>query len=421
MSRFISELVESIRIAVEQVNAHKMRSILTALGVIIGIVAVTMMGTAIKGIDKGFQNSLDMLGTDVFYVEKWPWRDVGDDWIKYRNRPNMQASYARELNEIIANTPNSKLFIAAPFVWSRQRLEYGDRDIDDVDTLGTNADARFIGTGDIAYGRGFTDAESVSGRNVAILGWDVANTLFPAGPEYAIGERIKIRRIKFEVIGVNERQGSFLGLQSFDKNAIIPLPALRKFFYNRWWDTTSIRVKANEGVDMEEAKQELIGAMRRVRALEPGEENDFEINQSDTIEDQLGPIKSGIAIAGFFVTGLALFVGAIGIMNITFVSVKERTREIGTRRALGARKRAILTQFLIEAVAICLIGGLLGLLASYGIKEWVARSAPDFPMVFSGDLIVFAVVVSVFTGIASGFAPALQAANLDPAEALRHE
>jgi putative ABC transport system permease protein len=208
-------------------------------------------------------------------------------------------------------------------------------------------------------------------------------------------------------------------MMSFDQRAVIPLAALKRFYRAKWGD--QIRVAAKEGVDMDAAEDELTGIFRRLRALDPEEENDFEMNRSAIIEEQLGPVKSGIALAGFFVTGLALFVGAIGIMNITFVSVKERTREIGTRRAIGARRQAILLQFLMEAVSICLIGGLIGLGIAYTLQSAISTAFPDFPFTFSSDLVMLATFLSVATGVVSGLAPAWQAARLDPAIALRHE
>ena len=172
---------------------------------------------------------------------------------------------------------------------------------------------------------------------------------------------------------------------------------------------------------MDEAKAELIGDMRRVRSLLPDQEDDFAISTQDSFKQALNPIKTGIAVAGLFITGLALFVGAIGIMNITFVSVRERTREIGTRKALGARRRTILLQFLIEAVAICLVGGLAGLVFSYLLFQGVAAAFPSFPVEFSMGLVITGLIISVVTGVVSGFAPAWSASRLDPVIALRYE
>ncbi|NBD37227.1 MAG: FtsX-like permease family protein [Verrucomicrobia bacterium] len=360
-----------------------------------------------------------MIGQDILYLEKWPWSDVGDNWMKYRNRPNIDLGDAREINEWIARRPDSALRLAVPSKLAFSTLKREDRSISDIYTHGTTADFALMSTADLLVGRFFTGAENESRRFVIILGYDVADTLFPEGAARAPGEEVKLRGRTFEVIGVLERQGSFLGLQSFDNQVILPRGALERFY---GWDRRNhIRVQAKAGVPLERAVDEVTGLYRRIRGLEPGEENDFEINRSEAIEQELGPIKSGIALAGFFVTGLALFVGAIGIMNITFVSVRERTREIGTRRAIGARRRAILLQFLIEAVAICLLGGVIGLGCAFGLKTAIGSAFPSFPFTFSGDLVFLAFVLSVLTGVASGLAPAWQAARLDPANALRHE
>lgn len=421
--RLINDLEESARIAGEQLSEHKVRSLLTALGVIIGVWAVILIGVGMNGLDTGFKNSLSMLGDDHFYIEKFPWRGVGDEWRKYARRPDFQSSDANELNNIIANTPNSGLLIAVPTVGFQRGISYGDTSANNIQYTATTADFGHISTANIENGRFFTTTEESSGQNVAVLGSSVVKALFPDETDGALGKRVKIANIKFTVIGTLEEQGAFLGLQSFDNQVIIPLRTARKFFVGerRRGNGVSLRVVKKPETELEDARDEIIGAMRRVRGLLPGEENDFDANASDAVEDTIGPVKAGIAIAGFVITGLALFVGAIGIMNITFVSVKERTKEIGTRRAIGARRSSILTQFLIEAVSICLLGGLVGLLLAFISKAVLDHFAPQFPASFSIDLMILAVGLSVTTGILSGFIPALMASKLEPANALRHE
>ena len=416
MTRLLYEFTESFRIAFAQIRANAMRSILTALGVIIGIVAVTLMGTAINGIDIGFENSLAMLGEDVLYVQKWPWSNV-DDWWNYINRPPIRTELAERLNRVIEQTPNSLLEVAVPVGGRGAAVKAGENRVSGVTIVGTTADYSRISTTEIADGRLFNEVEANAGRQIAVLGSTVAEQLFPN--RSALDQTVDIRGQHFTVIGVLAKQGEFLGLFSFDNQVIVPLNALRKYYGARM--EVQLRVKVKDKTKLIEAADELVGAMRRVRAQLPGERDNFSVNQQQAFKAQLDPIKSGIALAGLFITGLALFVGAIGIMNITFVSVKERTKEIGTRKALGARRFTILLQFLIEAVSISLIGGIVGLVLTYGTCLAIKSSMPALPIEFSVGLVIVSMVVSIVTGIVSGFAPAWGASRLDPVVALRYE
>jgi putative ABC transport system permease protein len=296
-------------------------------------------------------------------------------------------------------------------------VKAGENKVSGVFTIGTTADYGRLISADFSEGRLFNDTEAAGGRPVCVLGFDVAEALFQN--RSSIDQTVMIGGHPFTVIGVVAKQGSFLGLFSFDNQAILPLEAFRKYFSVR--RGAEIRVKITDKTRVADAREELTGAMRRVRAQLPGERDNFNINEQGAFKAQLDPIKQGIALAGLFITGLSLFVGAIGIMNITFVSVKERTKEIGTRKALGARRRTILLQFLIEAVSICLIGGFGGLGLTYGLVLAVGAAFPAIPVEFSVSLVFISMAVSIFTGIISGFAPAWGASRLDPVVALRYE
>ena len=415
--QFRYETAESLKMAVFQIRANKIRSFLTALGVIIGIVAITMMGTAINGIDRGFDKSLAMLGYDVIYVQKSSWTTMGQ-WWRYRNRPDLKPEYADQINRIIADNPRSELLLSVPQMSTYQAsAKYRDRILEQVFSLGTNHDYLQTAAGGLSAGRFFTASESAGSAMVCVIGDDIATGLFPN--EQALDKSIQLKNRTYRIIGIFRKQGKFLGLFSFDNQIIMPLGAFQKAYGKNMF--TTIRVKIKNQTHIEESKEELLGLMRRIRRLPAGKEEDLSINEQKAFKSQLDPIKNGIAIAGIFITGMSLFVGAIGIMNITFVSVKERTREIGLRKALGARRKTILLQFLIESVMICLIGGFIGLVTALLITLGIEKIVPDFPIQFSLDLVLASLAVSVITGIISGLAPAVTASKLDPADSLRYE
>ena len=416
MKRFIYELSESWKIAVAQMRANKTRSMLTALGVIIGIVAVTLMGTAISGISIGFDKSMSVFGDDVLYVGQWPWKRV-DDWWNYRDRRKIKTEYAEPINRMIAQTPNSNLTVAVPTSSVYRSVKYADSEVNNILIRGTVSDYLITSTFDFKEGRFFNELESRGGANVCVVGYDVADALFPSASP--IDKSVLINGQPFKVIGVISRQGTFLGLFSLDAIVVMPLPAFQKYFTAK--SEADILVKVKDKTKLADAEDELTGIMRRVRGLPPEKKDDFSINEQQALKSTLDPIKNSIAIAGLFITGLSLFVGAIGIMNITFVSVKERTKEIGTRKALGARRRTILLQFLIESTALCLLGGLIGLSFAYLMCFLIGAAFPSFPIHFSTDLVVVSMIVAVLTGLISGFAPAWSASRLDPVTALRYE
>ena len=416
MKRFLYELGESWKIAAAQMRSNLTRSTLTALGVIIGIIAVTLMGTAVNGISIGFDKSMAVLGDDVLYVTQWPWKPV-DDWWNYRDRKKIKTEYAETLNRMIAATPNSNLVVAVPTSNFMRSIKYGGNQVNNVFVLGTTSDFIITSTIDCTAGRFFNELESRDGANVVVIGYDVADALFPS--ENPIDKSVLINGQLFKVIGVNTRQGTFLGLFSWDSMVAMPLGAFNKYFSAK--SESDVRVKVKDKTRLADAKDELIGLMRRVRGLPPEKKDDFSINEQQAFKSTLDPVKNTIAIAGLFITGLSLFVGAIGIMNITFVSVKERTKEIGTRKALGARRRTILLQFLIESTALCLLGGFIGLAFAYLMCFGIGKAFPSFPIHFSVGLVLISMIVSILTGLFSGFAPAWTASRLDPVAALRYE
>jgi putative ABC transport system permease protein len=302
----------------------------------------------------------------------------------------------------------------APVADTSQRIQYQRRHSDNVTILGTTDQFLYTGNLSMSEGRFLTPAESAGGRPVCVIGFQVATNLFPR--ESPLGNKIMIGPRAFEIIGVLDKLGSFIDGTSFDNQAIIPLNQFNTVFMT--YPDYQIQVKANEPGQLEEAKEELRIAMRRVRRVAPNEPDDFSINQQDQILDMFHQIAGTIAAIGLFITGLSLFVGGIGIMNIMFVSVAERTKEIGIRKAIGAKRRTILVQFLIEAACICVLGGVIALSIAWPITLVMQKFMPArlSPLVVS-----IALLVSLITGVVSGFLPAWRAARMNVVDALRNE
>ena len=403
----VSIFIESFRIALNSIFSNKSRSILTALGIIIGVLSVTLMGTLISGLDRGFDKSMAFLGKDVFSISRWEW--FGDaDWWEVRNRPRMRLEYVDVIKE-----KSSYAEAVAPVMQRGAALSRGESSTAGTQIFGTNTDYMSTITANIAQGRFFTEGEDRSGSRVTIIGNDIAENLFVN--QDPVGEYLKIDGIKFRVIGVMEKQGKFLGLFSVDNQAIIPVGTSVRLFSKRGFIRISVKIPPENIVD---AKDELYGIMRQARGLKPSEKDDFAINQTEAFEKQYNQIKLAIGGTGIFITILSLVVGGIGIMNIMFVSVQERTKEIGVRKAIGATKNMILAQFLMEAITICLIGGLIGLMMAGGLSFIINKF---FPSTMPLWLALTSILLSVFVGVVSGVVPSYRAARLDPIDALRYE
>ncbi|MGA9117572.1 MAG: ABC transporter permease [Bacteroidota bacterium] len=408
--RFFVEIREGLAISLRAIRANKLRSVLTTLGIIIGIVSVTGMATAIDGLNQAFDKSAKAFGTDVMYVEKWPWV-TNEDWHTFRNRRDMQVWYADRLER-----QGTLLRAVAPVVVRGGKVTNGNLSMDNAFITGTTASYNEASGASELDGRFFSPEEGAGGRPVCVIGATVAETLFPTSDP--IGRTVRLRGLPYTVLGVYEKQGGLFGRFTTDTRVFIPIRSFQNNFGTRHW--VSINVRVADVRQAEDAKLEVEGIIRRVRDIMPGKPNDFSINQADILTATFAVFSSTVAAIGLFITGLSLMVGGIGIMNIMFVSVTERTREIGIRKAIGARRRSILFQFLSESAVLCLIGGVIGLcLAS--VIVLIVNQALEFEASMPVPVVVVALVLSLVVGVLSGFFPAYRAAKMDPVEALRYE
>jgi putative ABC transport system permease protein len=405
-----TELREGLGISWAAIRANKLRSVLTTLGIVIGIVTVTLMGTAITGLNGAFMKSISFMGADVLFVHRFNWFSHSqEDWMKMQKRREITLGQVAALERQLTMAR-----AVAPAADAQETIRYKKRRSSSATIVGTTEQYLYTSSITLAQGRFLSGPEVEGGRPVCVIGSQVATNLFVR--EAPLGNKIFIGDQQFEVIGVLEKQGSFLDGGSLDNQAIIPLKQFTASFWSE--PDYTIQVKVAQLAQLEDAKEEVRLAMRKIRRVAPTQPEDFAINQQDQFVNMFHQVAGTIATIGLFITGLSLFVGGIGIMNIMFVSVAERTREIGIRKAIGAKRRTILLQFLIEAASICLIGGLVALSIAWPLTLVIQKF---IPATMSPMIVGIALATSLVTGILSGFFPAWRAARMNPVDALRNE
>ena len=402
-------LLESLRSALEAIKTNKLRSLLTTLGIIIGVTTVISVISVITGLKQKIATSFSSLGANVLYIQKYPWvmGGAGVDWWKIRQRKNLGMEEYKALKEY-----GSSFTYVAPQISNRFDVKRGDKKVDGVSVDGTTEDFPEIMNQQVKLGRFLSTDDIQYRRDVCVLGNDVATTLFP--DENPVGKTVRINGRVFTVIGLLEELGELMG-QSMDNVAVIPYTTMTKFTGRR--RSLTITVLAE---DEDEAREEIRWILRRVRRVKEDEEDDFSINSAGALTRQFNQLTRALFIIMVGIAGISLVVGGIGIMNIMLVSVTERTREIGVRKAIGAKSSEILGQFLLESIMICFVGGFIGILLGFSLTKLISLTG-NIPFGMPIWAILLGFGFSFIIGVFFGFYPARKAAALNPVEALRYE
>ncbi len=406
-------ILETLRLALSSLSANKLRSGLTMLGIAVGVFSVIGVMTVITGLRSNIERGLNVLGANSFQFSKFPAINFSDPRQRFANRRDITYDEGERFKELIRGTADVSLT-----VWrGGRRVSYGDqRTNPNIGFVGTDENFMAARNFEIGQGRNLGADDVAFGRSVVVLGIDIVKKLFVN--EDPLGKRVRIDGQTYTVVGVLASKGSSFG-ESQDNFAMIPITQYLEA-YGRTNRSIGINVQARSQEALEATQEVAMGLMRLVRQLDPEDPNDFEVFSNESLIESFNKVAGVVAVGAFVISAIALLASGIGIMNIMLVSVTERTKEIGIRKSIGAKQRNILTQFLIEAVMLSLVGGAAGIAVGIGAGNVVAKML-SAALVFPWGWAITGLTVCSVIGVAFGFYPAWKAARLDPIEALRYE
>ena len=414
MRKTFEILYTTLKLALQELRKNKMRTFLSLFGVTIGIFCIIGVLSTVSSLEKNIQDGIKSLGSNTIYIDKWDYQGGADyPWWKYVNRPSPKLIETRLIRDKIKADINIVFsFDANAFI------QYENDKLDGISYHGVTDEFDKIQPIEIAYGRYLTPMEFESGINSIIIGYENAEKLF-GKPEKAVGKIVTLRNKKAVIAGVMKKQGkSMIDGWAFDQSIVLSYKFMKQMLFNEQYNNPKIIVKGPENMSPEALRDELKGAMRSIRRLGPTEEDDFSLNAISDFTKNVSSLFANVNLGGWMIGLLSLIVGAFGIANIMFVTVRERTPVIGLKKAIGAKKRTILMEFLLESALICIIGGLIGIILVMGMAQ-LLTSIFNFPVFVSGNILALAIGICVTIGILAGIIPAMIAARMDPVVAIR--
>jgi|688.fasta_scaffold33164_4 putative ABC transport system permease protein len=414
MRKTFEILATTLRLALQELAKNKLRTFLSLFGVTIGIFCIIGVLSTVSSLERNIQDGVKSLGSNTIYIDKWDYGGGADyPWWKYVNRPSPQLIETKLIREKISAPIN------IVFNFSTQSfIQFENDKLDGITYHGITEEFDKIQPVEILYGRYLNQLEFDYGTNSIVIGYDNAEKLF-GSPEKAIGKEVSLRNKKAIIVGVIKKQGtSFIEGWRFDQSIILSYRFMKQMLFNERFNNPKILVKGPENMSTDALKDELKGAMRSIHRLGPTEEDDFALNAISDFSKAVSSLFANVNLGGWMIGLLSLIVGAFGIANIMFVTVRERTPIIGLKKAIGAKKRTILMEFLLESALICIIGGFIGIVLVI-IMAQLLTTIFNFPVYVPTNILALAVGICVTIGILAGIIPAMIAAKMDPVVAIR--